>query len=674
MGLSGDEAYVLARKYTDSQGAIGTPLSKEDGNSLEYKSDGLYNPETAISKADGNTLTKKADGLYVPEGLTKQIIDKDTVEDYIAHPEKALFTVIYLVKDDEAKGDDKYKTYVRVGDDTSSTFECIGDTSTDLSEYAKTKDLEDYATLKYVDDNKMDKVNPVGTGSFSLNRSSSYPVGVNSFAVGSSSQATGKEAIAIGMYSKASAEGSVAIAGGEASGRFSVAIGSGNRASTNYSFAFGDGNRADSVRAVAVGTYNRVDGDESVAVGYDCLTRMEAKHAVAIGSGTLADKNDSIAIGSSVEVIGAIPAKLYLSPTDLEHEREADHFTTGLYVSPYLDIDSGSFSWCEASLSWEGADVRIDIPNLEMTVKYRDLEYEDQEETIVCETGNSYVIIRVEPDWGVTPSTFRYSLIEETLPQSIEVKLSKAASYVSEYYTNIKPKDTIINTGIVLMNTSAIGMQSMAEGFGSHAKGKYSYSQGLVNVAEGDAQGVLGKYNKPNDHSAVIVGNGIPEAHSNALELEWDGSMLTPGIFHNNNAVGIDAMIQGIKPFARGILNGRLIANGDYYTLEDGAMYLFLAHSHLTTGAYRGTQAWLVAATLGDRCGAGATTTAIGVSRTAAMATVGTVGFTWANTTEKYVDDKGKTKYHSRIGIGSCVNTCYVKYTIYKISGSNDEF
>lgn len=175
-------------------GATGVQISKKEGNSLKEEKDGLFVSEvqeTAISKKTDNALTKETDGLYVAptdltgyvqketgkslvadtdiaqiaanktaietlngtgDGsidkkiatklaeqtfLTKKVATKTEIDGYVADPTTAKFNVIYLLKDDAAKGVDKFFEYQRLGDETSSTFEITGDTSTDLSDYVK---------------------------------------------------------------------------------------------------------------------------------------------------------------------------------------------------------------------------------------------------------------------------------------------------------------------------------------------------------------------------------------------------------------------------------------------------------------------------------------------------------------------------------------------------------
>lgn len=107
-------------------------------------------------------------------------------------------------------------------------------------------------------DTKMDKENPSGTGSFSLNRKEGTEIGENSIAMGEESNASGDESVAIGSYASANGYESIAI-GGSNRGNYTLAIG-------NYAKAYGD-------RSVAVGTSSTA-GDasrnfETVAVGCD---------------------------------------------------------------------------------------------------------------------------------------------------------------------------------------------------------------------------------------------------------------------------------------------------------------------------------------------------------------------------------------------------------------------
>lgn len=145
-------------------------ISEEEGNIIEQKDDGLYAKadEITVSKKTDNAISLETDGLYVPvdekynatsdnaqsgkavaeaisasEHLSKSIITKAEAEAFKLDPTSAKFNTIYLVKDDSAKGNDKYFEYQRLGDETTSTFECTGDTSVDLTDYLKKADIDD---------------------------------------------------------------------------------------------------------------------------------------------------------------------------------------------------------------------------------------------------------------------------------------------------------------------------------------------------------------------------------------------------------------------------------------------------------------------------------------------------------------------------------------------------
>lgn len=126
--------------------------------------------------------------------------------------------------------------------------------------------------------NKMDKNNPTGTGSFSLNRKSDTVVGDYSFAEGSNGQATGTASHAEGNSTTASgggshAEGSSTKASGDyshtegerttASGEASHTEGYLTKASGDYSHAEGNYTKALSACQHVQGRYNIEDSDNA---------------------------------------------------------------------------------------------------------------------------------------------------------------------------------------------------------------------------------------------------------------------------------------------------------------------------------------------------------------------------------------------------------------------------
>lgn len=88
--------------------------------------------------------------------LTRQIVTETELAALIAHPDTAADNVIYMQKFSSGEGKDNYKEYMRFGAEGNYSIELIGDTSVDLTDYAKTTDvnttLENYAKTTVTDD------------------------------------------------------------------------------------------------------------------------------------------------------------------------------------------------------------------------------------------------------------------------------------------------------------------------------------------------------------------------------------------------------------------------------------------------------------------------------------------------------------------------------------------
>ena len=88
--------------------------------------------------------------------LTRQIVTTEELAAFIADPTTAADNVIYMQKFSSGEGKDNYKEYMRFGTEGSYSIELIGDTSVDLTDYAKTADintaLESYAKTTVTDD------------------------------------------------------------------------------------------------------------------------------------------------------------------------------------------------------------------------------------------------------------------------------------------------------------------------------------------------------------------------------------------------------------------------------------------------------------------------------------------------------------------------------------------
>ena len=87
--------------------------------------------------------------------LTRQIVTAQELAAFIANPATASDNVIYMQKFSSGEGKDNYKEYMRFGTKGNYSIELIGDTSVDLTDYAKTADvntaLESYAKTTVTD-------------------------------------------------------------------------------------------------------------------------------------------------------------------------------------------------------------------------------------------------------------------------------------------------------------------------------------------------------------------------------------------------------------------------------------------------------------------------------------------------------------------------------------------
>jgi len=131
-------------------------------------------------------------------------------------------------------------------------------------------------------DSKMNKVNPTGTGSFSLNRKANTTIGDNSFAAGMNTTASGRTSYAEGVLTTASGQGSHSEGyHTTAEGNYSHAEGNDTTASGMFSHAEGYGTTASGRAQHVSGKYNIVDNNnayaEIVGNGVDIITHSNAR-------------------------------------------------------------------------------------------------------------------------------------------------------------------------------------------------------------------------------------------------------------------------------------------------------------------------------------------------------------------------------------------------------------
>ena len=132
-----------------------------------------------------------------------------------------------------------------------------------MAKYVKTE--EGYQEFEELNSNKMDKNNPVGTGSFSMGRKVGSVIGNSSHAEGYNTTASGEDSHAEGEYTKAS-------------GRHSHAEGSFTEASGIHSHAEGNSTKASGFCSHAEGESVTASGEDSHAEGWATTASGKCQH------------------------------------------------------------------------------------------------------------------------------------------------------------------------------------------------------------------------------------------------------------------------------------------------------------------------------------------------------------------------------------------------------------
>ena len=179
----------------------------------------------------------------------------------------------------------------------------------------------------YVDtalSDKIDKVNPTGTGSFSLNRQAGTPIGGLSFAEGSETTASGEISHAEGYDTTASgryshSEGASTTASGMGShseGAFTIASGSSSHAEGERTTASGNRSHAEGFFTTASGDYSHAEGNSSDLFSSivtttdptndDIITAWSSNEfSVAKGLSSHVEGTNNLALGNSSHAEGS---------------------------------------------------------------------------------------------------------------------------------------------------------------------------------------------------------------------------------------------------------------------------------------------------------------------------------------------------------------------------------
>ena len=329
-----------------------------------------------------------------------------------------------------------------------------------------------------LNNDKMDKKNPTGTGYFSLNRKAGHTPGDYSVAVGYQTTASGGYSFAEGLNTTASeycthAEGY----GTTASKRYSHVEGISTTASGDSSHAEGYGTTASGYCSHAEGQHTTASGERSHTEGFNTTASGYCSHAE--GFNTTANHRTQHVEGE-------------YNIADTSTTR-AD--ARGTYVHIVGNGTADDKRSNALTLTWGG-----------------DLWHSGR-----LSHGNSVSATGLGAYSGGSETS---ALGDYSHAEGISTTAQGGASHSEGE------------------NTTAIGVSSHAEGHGSIAQGSYSHAQNQGTIAQGDSQTAIGKFNVANNTSAFIIGNGADADHrSNMFFIDWNGN----ACFLNTLSVGVNA-------------------------------------------------------------------------------------------------------------------------------------
>lgn len=364
--------------------------------------------------------------------------------------------------------------------------------------YAKFSDVED--TLATLDNDKMDKKNPTGTGYFSLNRKAGHTPGTNSVAVGTQTTASGPNSHAEGAYTVAS-------------GSCSHAEGDHTVASLDYSHA--------------EGAYTTASGNHSHAEGY--YTKTSGPYSHAEGFSTTASRSCSHAEGANTTASG-------------NHSHTEGYYTKATHKAQHVEGEYNIIDTSTAKADARGTYVHIvgngtadDARSNALTLTWSgDLWHSGK-----LAHGNK---VSAEGSYSYSGGSETSALGNYSHAEGVKTVAQGASSHTEGE------------------STSAIGTASHAEGLSSIAQGNYSHAQNQGTLANGNAQTVIGKFNVADNTSAFIIGNGADTGHrSNMFFIDWNGN----ACFLNTLLVGANATTPSKIADAKFYVEGKSYFNGD---------------------------------------------------------------------------------------------------------------
>lgn len=467
---------------------------------------------------------------------------------------------------------------------------------------------------------KMDKVNPTGTGSFSLNRKANTTTGKLSFAEGSDTTASGHASHAEGQATTASgtvshAEGSYTYASGDdshAEGNSTVAGQMGFKVtacekltdttgtytltsvtglSTNQRYSVHLSSlKEDCGMITAIDTTNKkitVDGYPDIALSSS--SSSTANYITIVDEPTLGDilvsGNTSHAEGTHTKALGDFSHAEGNSTKALGSisHAEGENTTASGYCSHAESSNttaSGEDSHAEG-LNTTASGSRSHAEGVNTTASGYASHAEGGSTNIF-----SSVVTAANPtnnDIITAWKSKKFSVAKES-SSHVEGKDNLALgnySHAEGYNTSASGDNSHAegsSTTASGKNSHAEGVQTYASGNNSHAEGNnttahedYSHAEGMFTTAYSKYQHVQGRWNinDSNNVYADIIGNGSARTKSNAATVDWHGNAWYAGDVYVGSTSGTNKDAGSKKLATEEYVNNKAVTDNHINALID---------------------------------------------------------------------------------------------------------
>lgn len=530
--------------------------------------------------------------------------------------------------------------------------------------------------------------------SVNMSSTSSFKVGNGVIATGSYSQAFGTRAKAYGNYSHA--EGYQTCAGGESShvegyggsagkyahaeGNATCAAGQQSHAEGMLTCAIGNGAHTEGSSTCA-GEYSHAEGYYSYAPyryshaeGYQTCASGDTSHTE--GSQTCAIGSYSHAEGKNTKAYNFAHAEGYSTCAGQNAHAEGEQtYAIGTYSHSegYITCASGQYSHAEGANTYALGN----SSHAEGAGTCAVGQWSHAEGSGTC-AGTDYSQASGQGSY-VTSHPYNNSSYPGGLSRGVKSQVYGSWSMANGgwFYGNAQPNKVYSAQSLAWGEKNTVGRSTQHP--------QYS----LYNICWGEENKIDGgdltfKFGKFMNETTLFNDTGFSNFASSNYEPDelYHDDTSTPSYDSNPGAIkvgyhtegggistysGYHIYSKGMRFKARGIIDGVLVGSSRHKIyIPKGSVYWLVATSYLnTTGAYRGTNSYLISAN-----GGGASTSALAVPKATQFGNTGTTGINLNLSADTAIPSKtGYTNstYCGYVTIGSCTTQCKVEYAIIPI-------